>query len=54
MRLRMGINVEDVIDDDGILQGDGVNIASRIHQAGEPGQIVITAQCAISCRTGFR
>jgi TolB-like protein/class 3 adenylate cyclase len=43
IRLRIGINVEDVIDDDGVLQGDGVNIAARIHQAAEPGQIVITA-----------
>jgi adenylate cyclase len=43
LHLRIGINVEDVIDEDGILQGDGVNIASRIHQAAEPGQIVVTA-----------
>jgi TolB-like protein/class 3 adenylate cyclase len=43
IRLRIGINVEDVIDDEGVLQGDGVNIAARIHQAAEPGQIVITA-----------
>lgn len=43
LRLRIAINVEDVIDEDGILQGDGVNIASRIHQAAEPGQIVVTA-----------
>jgi len=43
LRVRIGINVEDVIDDDGILQGDGVNIAARIHQAAEPGQIVVTA-----------
>jgi adenylate cyclase len=42
LRLRIGINVEDVIDDDGMLSGDGVNIASRIHQAAEPGQIVVT------------
>lgn len=41
--LRIAINVDDVIDDDGVLQGDGVNIASRIHQAAEPGQIVVTA-----------
>jgi adenylate cyclase len=41
--LRIAINVDDVIDEDGILQGDGVNIASRIHQAAEPGQIVVTA-----------
>lgn len=43
LRLRIGINVEDVIDDEGVLQGDGVNIAARIHQAAEPGQIVVTA-----------
>ena len=43
MRLRIGINVDDIIDDEGVLQGDGVNIASRIHQAAEPGQIVVTA-----------
>lgn len=43
LKVRIGINVEDVIDDDGVLQGDGVNIAARIHEAAEPGQIVVTA-----------
>ena len=43
LRLRIGINVEDVIDDDGVLQGDGVNVAARMQQAAEPGQIVVTA-----------
>jgi TolB-like protein/class 3 adenylate cyclase len=43
LQVRIGINVDDVIDDDGVLQGDGVNIAARIHQAAEPGQIVVTA-----------
>jgi len=43
LHLRIAINVEDVIDEDGILLGDGVNIAARIHQAAEPGQIVVTA-----------
>ena len=42
LKLRIGINVEDVIVDDGKLIGDGVNIASRIHQAAEEGQIVVT------------
>ncbi|MCP3398040.1 adenylate/guanylate cyclase domain-containing protein [Bradyrhizobium sp. CCGB20] len=43
LHLRIGINVDDIIDEDGILQGDGVNVASRIHQAAQPGQIVVTA-----------
>jgi adenylate cyclase len=43
LKVRIGINVEDVIDDDGILQGEGVNIAARIHAAAEPGEIVVTA-----------
>src|SRR4051794_21986710 len=43
LRLRIGINIEDVIVDDGMLQGDGVNIAARIHQEAKPGQIVATA-----------
>lgn len=42
LHLRIAINVDDVIDEDGRLQGDGINIASRIHQAAEPGQIVVT------------
>ena len=41
--LRIGVNVEDVIVDNGTLQGEGVNIAARIHQAAEPGQVVVTA-----------
>jgi len=43
LSLRIGINVEDVIVDDGALQGNGVNIAARIHQAAEPGQVVVTS-----------
>jgi TolB-like protein/Tfp pilus assembly protein PilF len=42
--LRIGINVEDVIvDEDGKLIGDGVNIASRVHQLAAPGEIMVTA-----------
>ena len=43
LHLRIGINVDDVIAEDGLLQGDGVNVASCIHQAAERGQIVATA-----------
>jgi TolB-like protein/class 3 adenylate cyclase/Tfp pilus assembly protein PilF len=43
LRLRIGINVEDalVVDDD--LHGNGVNIASRIHQLAEPGETIMTS-----------
>jgi TolB-like protein/Tfp pilus assembly protein PilF len=40
--VRIGINVEDVIVDEDKLIGDGVNIASRIHQLASPGEIVVT------------
>ena len=42
LRLRIGINVCDVLVDEGRLAGDGVNIASRIHQVASPGDIVVT------------
>lgn len=42
LRLRIGINVGDLLVDDGRLVGDGVNIASRIHQVALPGDIVVT------------
>lgn len=43
LALRIAVNVDDVIVEDGTLQGDGVNIAARIHQAAEPGQVVVTS-----------
>ena len=42
LKLRIGVNVEDVIVDEGKLIGDGVNIAARIHQAAGVGEIVAT------------
>ncbi len=42
LMVRIGINVEDVIVDEDRLIGDGVNIASRIHQLASPGEIVTT------------
>jgi TolB-like protein/class 3 adenylate cyclase len=42
LRLRISINVEDVIVDEDQLIGDGVNIAARILQLAAPGEIVVT------------
>src|SRR5271163_829004 len=41
MLFRMGINVGDVVVQDGDLLGDGVNVAARIQTIAEPGGICI-------------
>ena len=43
LRMRIGINVEDVLVDGDDLHGDGVSIAARIQQLADPGEIVVTA-----------
>jgi len=43
LRMRIGINVEDVLVDGDDLHGDGVNIAARIQQLADPGEVVVTA-----------
>lgn len=43
MLLRIAVNLDDVIDDEGHPRSDGINIASRIQQFANPGQIVATA-----------
>ncbi|APG47087.1 tetratricopeptide repeat protein [Phaeobacter porticola] len=42
MQIRIGVNIDDVIDDDGTVQSDGVVVASRIHQLADPGTVVVT------------
>lgn len=42
LQLRIALNVEEVLVHEGNILGDGVNIASRIHDAAAPGQIVAT------------
>ena len=42
IRYRVGINLGDIIEDDGDIFGDGVNIASRLEQLAEPGGIRIS------------
>jgi len=42
LRMRVGVNVEDVIVDGDKLVGDGVNVAARIQQLAETGEVLVT------------
>jgi class 3 adenylate cyclase/tetratricopeptide (TPR) repeat protein/TolB-like protein len=42
MSLRIGVNLGDVIEEDGALFGDGVNIAARLQALAQPGGILIS------------
>jgi len=44
IRLRIGVNLGDVIVEAGDLYGDGVNIAARLEGLAEPGGICVTAK----------
>jgi adenylate cyclase len=43
IRFRMGINLGDVIHDEGDIFGDGVNVAARLQTLAEPGEICVSA-----------
>lgn len=43
VRFRIGINVGDIIIDDGDIFGDGVNIAARVENECEPGGVCLSA-----------
>src|SRR5215472_14171357 len=43
IRFRLGINLGDVIHDEGDIFGDGVNVAARLQTLAEPGEICVSA-----------
>src|SRR5688572_7498685 len=43
LQLRLGLNLGDVIEEDGDVFGDGVNIAARLEAMAEPGGICASA-----------
>ena len=50
MIFRMGINLGDVISDDGDIYGDGVNVASRLEGMADPGGILVSSAAIDSVR----
>ena len=44
IRFRIGINLGDVIHDEGDIFGDGVNVAARLEGLAEPGGICVSAR----------
>ena len=44
MEFRIGVNLDDVIEEDGRIYGDGVNIAARVESLSEAGGICISGR----------
>ena len=50
MSFRIGVNLGDVIEEDGRIYGDGVNVAARIQALAEPGGICVSGKVADEVR----
>jgi class 3 adenylate cyclase len=44
VKFRIGINVGDIVVEDGDTFGDGVNVAARLKALAEPGEICVSAR----------
>jgi len=42
IRFRLGLNIGDVVSDDGALYGDGITVAARLESLAEPGGVNIS------------
>src|SRR5215469_1554423 len=51
IKFRIGINLGDVIAEQGDIFGDGVNVAARLETLAEPGGFAFHARCAIRSET---
>ena len=52
IEFRMGLNVGDVVVEDGDIFGDGVNVAARLEGLAEPGGICVSGRVQTALRAG--